>query len=148
MRPLLPLAPREWKNGKKFIAINRYDRQVLCSLMPDEKMYVEMPIPGGTEGATDMNGMMKDVQVKHESLGAEQVGAYRCDKSRMTVTWQGITSTHTEWAAKELGGFVVKRQDETSGELTEYKDIRLGPQDPSLFDLPAGYKKMSLSGRQ
>jgi hypothetical protein len=140
------------QRGKKFIAITRWDRKVLWSIMPDQKMYVEMQIPVGSESAGAMNelakGMMKDAQVKRESLGTEQVEGFQCDKTRMTVTWQGITGTTTEWAAKELGGFVLKKQDDTTGELTEYENIQLGPQDPSLFELPAGYQKMSLGGFQ
>jgi hypothetical protein len=132
------------QDGKKYITILLYDRKVLWSLMPDEKMYFEMPIPAGAQVAAGMKEMMKGVQVKQESLGSEQVGGYHCDKTRSTVTWQGVTDTTIEWAAKELNGFVVKKQDETTGELTEYKNIRLGPQDPSLFELPAGYKKMSM----
>jgi hypothetical protein len=140
------------QRGKKFIAITRWDRKVLWSIMPDQKMYVEMQIPVGPESAAAMNelakGMMKDAQVKKESLGSEQVEGFQCDKTRMTVTWQGITSTTTEWAAKELGGFVLKKQDDTTGELTEYKNIQLGPQDPSLFELPSGYQKMNIGGFQ
>jgi hypothetical protein len=132
------------QDGKKFVAIFRYDRKVVWSLMPDEKMYFEMPMPAGAQVAAGMEEMMKGVQVKQESLGSEQVGGYHCDKTRTTTTWQGITDTTVEWAAKELDGFVVKKHDETTGELTEYKNIRLGPQDPSLFELPAGYKKMSM----
>jgi hypothetical protein len=132
------------QDGKKYITILLYDRKVLWSLMPDEKMYFEMPIPAGAQVAAGMKEMMKGVQVKQESLGSEQVGGYHCDKTRMTVTWQGVTGTTIEWAAKELNGFVVKKQDKTTGELTEYKNIRLGPQDASLFELPAGYKKMSM----
>jgi hypothetical protein len=132
------------QDGKKYITILLYDRKVLWSLMPDEKMYFEMPMPAGAQVAAGMKEMMKGMQVKHEPLGSEQVGGYRCDKSRMTVTWEGITGTTIEWAAKELGGFVVKKQDVESGEITEYKNIRVGPQDPSLFELPAGYKKMSM----
>jgi hypothetical protein len=90
--------------------------------------------------------MMKDAQMKQESLGSEQVEGFRCDKTRMTVTWQGITDTIIEWAAKELNGFVVKKQDVESGEITEYKNIRLGRQDPSLFELPADYQKLSMRG--
>jgi hypothetical protein len=132
------------QDGKKYITILLYDRKVLWSLMPDEKMYFEMPIPAGAQAAAGMKEMMKGMQVKREPLGSEQVGGYHCDKTRITVTWQGVTDTTVEWAAKELGGFVVKKHDETTGELTEYKNIRLGPQDPSLFELPAGYKKMSM----
>jgi len=134
------------EHGQKYISIMRYDRKVLWSLLPQQKMYFEMPIPAGAELAAGMKDMMKDVQVKRESLGSEQVGGYLCDKTRMTVTWQGITSTTIEWAAKELGGFVVKRQDEKLGEITEYKNIQIGPQDPSLFELPPGYTKMNMGG--
>jgi len=112
--------------------------------MPDEKVYFEMAIPAGAQVAAGMKEMMKGMQVKHEPLGSEQVGGYHCDKSRMTVTWQGVTATTIEWAAKELNGFVVKKQEVESGEITEYKNIRFGPQDPSLFELPAGYKKMGM----
>jgi hypothetical protein len=132
------------QDGKKYITILLYDRKVMWSLMPDEKMYFEMPIPAGAGVAAGMKEMMKGVQVKSEPLGSEQVGGYLCEKTRVTVTWQGVTDTTIEWAAKDLGGFIVKKQDETTGELTEYKNIRLGPQDPSLFELPAGYKKMSM----
>lgn len=136
------------ERGRKYISIMRYDRKVLWSLMPDQKMYIEMGIPIGPEFAASMKDMMKDVQVKHEPLGSEQVAGYNCDKSRTTVTWQGITATTIEWAAKELGGFVVKKLDEKTGEITEYQNIKLGPQDPSLFELPAGYQKMSVGGIQ
>jgi hypothetical protein len=148
-----PTATREEgvNNGRKYIAITRWDRKVSWSVMPDQKMYVEIALPVGADMANAMNqlgkALMKDAQVKQESLGSEQVEGFLCDKTRITVTWQGITGSNVQWAAKELGGFVVKKQDDTAGELTEYKNIQLGPQDPSLFELPAGYKKMSLSGK-
>ena len=132
------------EHGKKYITIMRYDRKVLWSLMPEQEMYVEMRMPAGAELATAMKDMMKDVQVKREPLGSEQVGDYHCDKSRTAVTWQGITSSTIDWAAKELGGFVVKKLDEKTGETTEYHNIKIGPQDPSLFELPAGYQRLKI----
>ena len=41
---------------------------------------------------------------------------------------------------------MVQRQDEKLGQITESKNIQMGPQDPSLFELPEGYQKMSLGG--
>jgi hypothetical protein len=135
------------QNGRKYIAIDRFDRKVIWSIMPDQKMYVEMEMPAGADMAGVAKGMMKDAQMKHEALGSEQVSGLQCEKSRTTVTWQGITGTSVEWSARELGGFVVKKQDDTLKEITEYRNIQLGPQDPSLFELPAGYKKMRLTGK-
>ena len=134
------------QNGQKFITIMRYDRNVLWSIMPDQKMYFEMPIPAGAQMASGMKEMMKGMDVKRESLGSEQVNGFLCDKTKMIVTWQGITATSIQWAAKDLGGFTVKTLDERTGDTTEYKDIHPGPQDASLFELPAGFKKMDMRG--
>jgi len=134
------------QDGHKYISIVRYDRKVMWSLMPDTKMYIEMPIPAGADAANGMKEMMKGVQTKEESLGSEGVNGFLCDKSRMTVTWQGTTSTTIEWKAKDLGGFAIKTKNETSGDSTEYKNIQPGPQDPLLFELPGGYKKIAMGG--
>jgi len=128
--------------GKKSISIIRFDRKVMWVLMPEQKMYLEMPWGDQAEWAA----VAKGAQAQRESLGSEQLGSYHCDKSRVTTTYQGITGTYIEWAAKELDGFVVKRQDEKGFWSTEYKNVQLGSQDPSLFELPAGYQKMSMGG--
>jgi len=128
--------------GKKSISIIRFDRKVMWVLMPDQKMYLEMPWGDPAEWAATTKG----AQVLRESLGAEQVGAFHCDKTRVTATYQGMTSVYTEWVARELDGFVVKRQDEKGSWSTEYKNVQLGAPDPSLFEIPAGYQKMSMGG--
>jgi len=130
--------------GKKSISIIRFDRKVMWVLMPDQKMYLEMPWGNPAEWAAAVKG----AQVQRESLGPEQVGSFHCEKSRVTATYQGVTGTYLEWAAKELDGFVVRRQDEKGSWSTEYKNVQLGAQDPSLFELPAGYQKMSMGGFQ
>jgi hypothetical protein len=39
---------------------------------------------------------------------------------------------------------VVKKQDENGTWTVEFENIHLGPQDPSLFEIPAGYQKMEM----
>jgi hypothetical protein len=130
------------EKGKSSISIMPFDRKLMWVLMPDQKMYMEMPWQGLTEVASIMQG----AEIQRDSLGSEQVGAYHCDKSRVQTTYEGKTYTTTKWAAKELDGFVVKRQDEKGEWWQEYRNIHLGPQDPSLFAIPAGYQKMDLGG--
>ena len=74
------------QDGRNYISIMRFDRKVLWSLMPDDKIYFEMPIPAGAQAAVGMKELMKGVEVKRESLGSEKVGGFTCDKTRMTVT--------------------------------------------------------------
>jgi hypothetical protein len=130
------------KNGKRVISIMRLDKKVIWNLMPDQKMYMELPFMSSAEVAS----MAKDAKIEKESLGSEQVGAYHCDKYRVKVTYEGKVYTSVEWDAKELNGFAVKKVDEKGAWATEYQNVHLGPQDPSLFEVPAGYQKFSLGG--
>jgi uncharacterized protein DUF4412 len=128
------------EKGKKSISIMRFDRDVMWVLMPEQKMYMEMPFGG----ISDVAASLKGTKVQLAALGSEQVGPYHCDKARVQVTFEGKAYTAIEWAAKELNGFVVKTQDEKGTWSTEYQNVRLGSQDPSLFELPAGYQKLSM----
>jgi len=132
------------QNGKKSISIMRFDRKVMWILMPDQKMYLEMGNFGA--GVAELASTMQGSKVDRTALGSEQVGAYHCDKSRVQVTYEGKQYTSIEWAAKELNGFVVKRQSEKGDWSTEYQNVQLGPQNPSLFEIPAGYQKLNLGG--
>lgn len=128
--------------GKASITITRFDRNMMWTLMPDQKMYMEIPF----QGLGEMASSIKGATVKKESLGSEQVGAYHCDKSRVETTYQGKVYVSIEWAAKELDGFVVKKADEKGSWSTEYQNVQLGPQNPALFEIPDGYQKFSLGG--
>jgi len=132
------------EKGQKGITIVRYDRKVMWILMPDQKMYMEMANLGPGADWSKLEG----AKVQRESLGTEQVGPYHCDKSRVRVTYEGHMYTSIEWAAKELNGFIVKSQGEKGEWTTEYQNIRLGPQDPSLFEIPSGYHKLSMGSMQ
>ncbi len=126
--------------GRNSVAIMRFDHQVTWILMPGQKMYVEMPWRGLAEVASTMKG----ATVQKESLGFEQVGPYHCEKSRVHTAFNGKSYVTIEWAAKELNGFVVKKQDEDATWTIEFQNIHLGPQDPSLFEVPAGYQKLAM----
>jgi hypothetical protein len=132
------------QSGKKSISIMRLDKKVMWILMPEQKMYMEMANLGASTAEMAQN--MQGAKIERQALGTEQVGTFHCDKSRVKVTYEGREYTTLEWAAKELNGFVVKRQDEKGSWSTEFQNIKLGPQDPSLFEVPGGYRKFSLGG--
>jgi hypothetical protein len=130
--------------GKHSITILRLDRKAVWVLMPDQKMYMDM---GGIGiAASQLATSAEGAKVERESLGAEQVGAYHCDKYRVQTTYEGHVYKSFEWDAKELGGFPVKQQGEKGEWSKEYQNVHLGPQDASLFEIPEGYKKMDLGG--
>jgi hypothetical protein len=94
--------------GNQSIQIMRFDQKVMWNLVPAQKMYLEMPWASMGEFAAwaDQQGMQR------ESLGAEQVGQYQCEKFRVHVTLDGKQYTSLEWDAQELGGLPVKTEDQ------------------------------------
>lgn len=130
------------EKGKKSISIMRFDRKVMWVVMPEQKMYMEM----GGFSTPDIAAFQKGAKMQRESLGTEQVGSYHCDKYRVRATLEGKEYVSLEWDAKELNGFPVKRVDEKGHWSTEYQNVRLGAQDPSLFEIPSGYQKISIPG--
>jgi hypothetical protein len=147
--------------GKRSVWITRFDHRVMWVLEPDDNTYsvvrpvwdplkpgmsfdkpsAYMSFYGLTPGFTEFAHNFAGAKVERESLGLEEVGPYHCDKLRFRVSFERDVYISIEWAAKELGGLVVKGQDEKGERSTEYQNIRPGPQDPSQFEIPKGYKK-------
>jgi hypothetical protein len=132
--------------GQEVITIVRLDRNELHVLAPAQATNVEMPYINDT-GTSEAEFViyMEGAETQRASIGADQIGAYHCEKSRVQVTYQGHVYSSIEWAAKELDGFVVKRAGEQGEWSSEYSNVRLGPQDSSLFEIPAAYKTIKYS---
>jgi len=130
--------------GKQSITIMRLDQKAVWVLNPAQKTYMDM---GGIGAAgADMASSMEGAKVQRDPLGSEEVGGYHCDKYRVQTTYEGHVYTSMEWDAKELDGFPVKQADEKGAWSKEYQNVHVGAQDPSLFELPAGYQKIDLGG--
>jgi len=132
------------EKGKKSISIMRLDRKQLLVLMPDQKSYMDMGTFG--QSTADLVSSMEGAKVDRQAQGSESVGPYHCDKYRVQTTYEGHVYTGIEWDAKELNGFPVKQADEKGSWSKEYQNVKLGPQDPSLFEVPPDYKRIDLGG--
>jgi Domain of unknown function (DUF4412) len=132
----------EMGHGTTASVIVRYDKGVQWILMPG-KHYIEGPI----DEHADLLSALRDktAEVKKQPLGAETVGAYPCEKYKVDVTSHGKTQSGWIWVAKakNLDGFIVKSQDAASKESVTLSNIRLGAPARSLFNLPAGYHKLT-----
>jgi len=129
--------------GNKVIQIMRFDQNVMWNLIPWQKIYMELP-----GSSSEWASWAEEKEVQRESLGLEQLGEYHCEKFKVHRTVMGQASTSLEWDAKELDGLPVKMQDEKGTWSNEFTNVQLGPQDQSLFEIPAGYQKLSLAGLQ
>lgn len=115
------------------IMIVRPDKKVTWMLSPEEKTYMEMPYQSSDKTFEEWTA---EKEKKAKFLGEETISGMPCKKYE---TMEDGEKTEL-WIAKEFP-FPIKVED---SEVTmEYKNIKLGKLDDSLFELPAEYEKMS-----
>ena len=163
--PPMPMTIKVYVDGNKRrtdqeanggnIVILRGDLSKRYILTPSSKTYVEGPLdPRMLESPTDW---AKRMGIVHEKVGTEDVNGEPCDKYRYSSgqkkTANGQNQPTTPAMRGPVTGFIWVGQtthllvrSENAGSTAEWKNIKVGPPDASLFELPPDYKK-SETGR-
>jgi hypothetical protein len=115
------------------IMIIRPDKKVTWMITPEEKTYMEMPYQSSDKTFEEWTA---EKEKNAKFLGEENVAGMPCKKFEITEDDEKTVF----WLSKQFP-FPIKVED---AEVTmEYKNIKLGSLDDSLFELPAGYEKMA-----
>jgi hypothetical protein len=127
------------------INIARIDKGISWTLMPEEKMYMEIPLEGMKVGAMeDMEEL--ETRTKMKLLGKETVNGYVCEKRQYDDPSQGSVIV---WYSPKLGypvKFHVMAFGNDEEMILEYKNIKTGKLDDSMFEVPDGYQKFAIPG--
>ncbi|MDQ1362994.1 MAG: hypothetical protein QG652_854 [Pseudomonadota bacterium] len=142
---------REMKmEGETMIMIIRRDKKIGWTLMPSEQMYMEMSFQQ-VEGQPDN---LSNYKIETTDMGTETINGVKCNKSKIVMTKLDDGT--------KMGGFwwmtndnIVMKMDmlaKEKGDKTRIKielnNLKIGKQNPSLFEIPAGYSKMSMPNMQ
>jgi outer membrane lipoprotein-sorting protein len=118
-------------------------------LMPQQKMYMEMKQQNElAQVANQSAGDDPCANLPNSTCrraGEENVNGRNTVKWEIAMNQGGQQSTITQWFDPSIG-FVV-RQQTSEGMTMDVTNIQTGAQPASLFELPAGYKKLSVPGR-
>ena len=134
------------QGGVSMIMIVRHDKKVIWNLMPEDKMYMEMPMKESTD-KTDMSAY----KIEQTPLGQETLDGQSTDKSK-------IVMTHS--SGSKMGGFMWTTKDGIlakidaiavdKGSKDRFKmqqtNIKVGKQPPELFEIPKGFQAMNMGG--
>ena len=123
------------------VSIMRMDKNLMWNIMPGQKVYMEMKIP--TQSRAGMSNKAPG-ELKREKLGRETVNGFGCDKYKVTYKDPdtGKTSSMYQWITSD--SIPVKSEALDGSWSSEIKKMSKGPQPSSLFEIPAGYKKMAM----
>jgi hypothetical protein len=136
------------KDGQAVVVIADPAAKSQMILMPDDKMYMQMPMGQGpvnvsvggpsdpTNPCSGGSGATDCVKGETESVNGHR--AVRWDYTNA----EGVRTR--AWVSLTLR-FPVKTEDDDGGKM-ELSNIAVGPQPASLFAAPAGYTKMDFGG--
>jgi len=136
----------ELKEGGGMINIVRADKKVIWTLMPSEKKYLENKFSEqkGKRSCGDYN----DCDVQQKEKGKEEVNGFQTRKMEIDVSCPGNDRyTGTVWLTKENIPIRMETSKADSKKETvkiELKNLKIGKQDPALFEIPVGYTLMAI----
>jgi hypothetical protein len=137
------LESEESVHGPRNLTFVRLASGVTQVVIPQERAYSESPY--GAPSDAPFIRYLRDAKVKSKPLGVEQFDGQDCEKFLVSANYKEHTYSSIEWRSRNLHGFVVRSQDAQELWLTEYRNIHLGPQTTSLFQLPDGYIQIAYS---
>lgn len=130
----------DMKDPMEMIVITRIDKKVIWSIMPDEKMYMEMPFDPKNKPMVDEK---IEGEIERKYIGDETIDGHPTKKYLVTFKIDNQIEKIYQWWATDIN-LAIKSAAVDGSWVHEFKDIKIGPQPDSLFELPAGYKKMEI----
>lgn len=132
----------DMKAHEDMIMITRVDKKVIWNIMPAQKMYMEMPF--------DLKNKPKVEEKFEGELDRKLVGNETIDghpAKKYLITYKSGNEKHQvyQWFATDIN-FPVKTSAIDGSWSQEFKNIKIGSQQDSLFEVPAGYKKIQMPG--
>lgn len=129
----------------KQIFITRKDKNVAWVVMPEQKMYMEMPFAQAKENEMDLSSY----KVDQTPVGEETIEGIKTIKSKVVMTgpdganFDGFLWMTAHGITMKIDAVARGKGEKTRMKMT-LKNLKIGKQDPALFEIPAGYQKMSM----
>lgn len=129
----------------KQIFILRKDKNIAWLLMPQRKIYMEIPFSQAKENEMDLSSY----QIEQTRVGEEIVEGVRTTKSKVVMTgpdgenFDGFLWTTPDGITMKIDAVARGKGEKARMKMT-MKNLKIGKQDPALFEIPVGYRKMAM----
>lgn len=132
----------DMKSPEETIVITRMDKKVIWNIMPREKMYMEIPLNLNNKPMVEEK-FGGEIERKH--ISNETIDGHPTKKYLITYKDGNKKGQVYQWLATDIN-FPVKTASIDGSWVQEYKNIKMGSQPNSLFEIPAGYTKIQMPG--
>jgi hypothetical protein len=128
-------------HGMDIVSIVRPDEKKVYSVMTAQKMVMVMTLD--PDKAKQYAAMASGDDSKFELMGSDVIDGTPCLKYKMTAVKENKIFF---WWVSVAGKAPVKIAAEDGSSTLMWRNYKPGPQDPALFEPPAGYTTMAMPG--
>jgi hypothetical protein len=134
------------QSGQNMIMITRHDKKVSWTVMPEEKMYMEMAMKPSAD-KTDLSAY----KIEQTPAGQEMLNGVNTNKSKIIMTHSsgskmgGFMWTTKEGILAKIDAISVEKGSKDRFKM-EQTNIKVGKQPAELFEIPRGVEKMDMGG--
>jgi len=121
------------------VIIARMDKKVTWVLMPQQMMYMEQSL--NPENIVVSSEKMPG-EVQRQLIGQETIDGKNTNKYSVVYTLDNKQEKVFVWVTTD-SNIPIKTQASDDSWTMEYRNLNIGKQAPSLFEIPAGYKDMA-----
>ncbi len=117
-------------------------------LMPGQKMYQENKLDTGSDSP---QGGLDGYDMKFSDEGRETVNGVSATKSKVVMTskdgtkFGGFAWRTDDGIVVKLDALAIEGENKQRVKM-DLTDLKIGPQDPALFEIPAGYSALDMGG--
>jgi hypothetical protein len=127
------------QGAQEAVTIMRRDKGRVWIVWPAMRAYVDQALPAA-DPRYERDPAAKE---EREVMGRERIGDYDTEKIKVTSkSLKGEPIVHYEWAAKALGGLVIRRKTDLG--QVDLRKIVIAAQPAELFEVPAGYRELRI----
>ncbi len=127
----------DFRNQEEVSAINRADKKIIWNVMHKEKMYIETPYNQENKPRVEEKF---EGEIERKLVGKETIDGHPTEKYLITYITNETKQQVYQWLATDIS-FPIKTAAVDGSWVQEYKNIKIGSQPDSLFEVPAGYQK-------
>lgn len=136
-------------SGEGAVMIFRYDTKTMWTLMPSENMYMEYSLAGAQEQGQKNDPSQwtyEDTAMGEETLNGVKVTKYKTIATSTDGKKYGGFSWRTKEGINVKQDLLYKEGNDKKRMLTELSNLKIGKQDPKLFEIPDGFTKFDMGG--
>lgn len=134
--------------GDGAVQIFRYDTKTMWMLMPSESMYMEYSLGQKVQGqgSDTSQWTYEDTAMGEETLNGVRVTKYKTIATSTDGKKYGGFSWRTREGINVKQDLLYKEGNDKKRMLTELSNLKIGRQDPALFEIPDGFTKFDMGG--